>query len=231
MEKSYMDRLFSAERLARFYAVARQDAIEASLLYAGNIKLSESLYPSLAIAEIVLRNAINRQLKFLFGTPDWYLYLSQDPVLADLQPSIDKAQTYILDRQEALTADKMVAELTFGFWVTLFNRAYEEVLWKQLRLTFAHLPKADRQRATVSVVLNDVRKLRNRVYHNEPICWRLAQLQQQHQKVLQLIGWVEPEALVWLQQLDRFSTVLDSEQRRRATGQVAATQPPAPLQE
>lgn len=226
-----MDRLFSAERLARFYTVARQDVTEASLLYAGNIKLSESLYPSLAIAEVVLRNAVHRQLKSLYGTPDWYLYLRQDPALANLQPSIDKAQTYILDRQEVLTADKLVAELPFGFWVTLFNRAYEEVLWKRLRLTFAHLPKADRQRATVSMVLNDVRKLRNRVYHNEPICWQLAQLQQQHQKILQLIGWVEPQILPWLQQLDRFPTVLDLEQRRRATGQVTATRPPAPPQE
>lgn len=50
LEKDYMDRLFSAERLTRFYGAAHQDAAEAFLLYTGNIQLSESLYASLAVA-------------------------------------------------------------------------------------------------------------------------------------------------------------------------------------
>lgn len=220
MDKAYMERLFSAGRLARFYAAAQQDADEAAALYAGNIQLSESLYPCLAIAEVVLRNAVHRQLTRLYGTPEWYQRLGQQPGLMGLQPALDKAQNYILDRQELLSADKVVAELTFGFWVTLFNRAYEEVLWKQLRFTFAHLPKADRQRATVSVVLNGVRTLRNRVYHNEPICWRPKGLEQQHAHITQLIGWIEPGLLSWLQPLDRFPAVLQTEQARRAARQL-----------
>lgn len=217
-----MERLFSAGRLTRFYQMAVQDAAEAAALYAGNIQLSESLYPSLAVAEIVLRNAVHRQLSHLFATPDWYEQLGRRTGLADLQPALDKAHNYILDRKETLSADKVVAELTFGFWVTLFNRTYEDVLWKQLRLTFAHLPKAERQRATVSVVLNTVRTLRNRVYHNEPICWRLPVLAQQHAQILQLIGWIEPQLLPWLQAFDRFPAVLQTEQQRRTTYQAGA---------
>lgn len=217
-----MERLFSAGRLTRFYQMAGQDAAEAAALYAGNIQLSESLYPSLAVAEIVLRNAVHRQLSYLFATPDWYEQLGRRAGLADLQPALDKAQNYILDRREALSADKVVAELTFGFWVTLFNRTYEDVLWKQLRLTFAHLPKAERQRATVSVVLNAVRTLRNRVYHNEPICWRLPVLAQQHAQIRQLIGWIEPQLLPWLHAFDRFPAVIQTQQQRRAAYQAGA---------
>lgn len=66
MDKKYMDRLFSAGRLARFYEVARHDTDEAAALYAGNIQLSESLYSSLAVAEVTLRNTIHRQLTYLF---------------------------------------------------------------------------------------------------------------------------------------------------------------------
>lgn len=120
------------------------------------------------------------------------MLIGQEPGLADLQPKIDKAIAYILARNEARSADKVVAELTFGFWTTIYNMAYENVLWKQLRRAFAHLSKQDRQRSTVSVVVNDIRRLRNRAYHNESICWRLNQLQGQHQKFYSLSLGLSP---------------------------------------
>lgn len=202
MDKKYMERLFSAGRLARFYEVANHDMREAGALYAGNIQLSESVYPGLVVAEVALRNAVHRQLSYLYQTADWHLLVEQQPALRGLQPSIAKAQQHIRDRGEAVSADKVVAELNFGFWVTLFNRAYEDALWKQLRIAFPHLPKAERQRPTVSVVVNAVRVLRNRVYHNEPVCWNLQELAKQHEQTLQLIGWVEPQLLTWLEPLD-----------------------------
>lgn len=211
-----MERLFSAERLKRFYAAAYQDEAEAAELYAANIRLSESLYPSLAVAEVVLRNAVHRQLKYLYQTEDWYLLIGDESDgLPEFQPRIDKATEYIVKRREQVSADKIVAELTFGFWVSLFNSSYEDVLWKQLRLTFAHLPKADRQRSTVSVVLNAVRTLRNRVYHNEPICWQLDVLVREYKQIRQLIGWIDPQLLAWLDPLDRFPAVVAAEQHRR----------------
>lgn len=217
MDKTHFERLFSTGRLARFYQAARQDTTEASLLYAANIQLSESLYPCLAVAEVALRNALHRQLSYLCRSPDWYLLLpAHDRVLADFRPELDKAQKYIRDRRETLSTDKVVAELTFGFWSALFNRAYELVLWKQLRLAFPHLPKPDRQRATVSATINAVRQLRNRVYHHEPVAWRLPQLKQQYEQVCTLLGWLDPQLLTWLQLIDRFPAVWQAEYERRA---------------
>ncbi|MGI4735875.1 MAG: Abi family protein [Janthinobacterium lividum] len=219
MDKTHFERLFSTGRLARFYQAARQDTTEASALYAANIQLSESLYPCLAVAEVALRNALHRQLSYLCRSPDWYRLLpAYDRVLADLQPELDKAQKYIRARRETLSTDKIVAELTFGFWSSLFNRAYELVLWKQLRLAFPHLPKPDRQRATVSATINAVRQLRNRVYHHEPVAWRLPQLRQQYEQVCTLLGWLDPQLLTWLQPIDRFPAVWQAEYERRERG-------------
>jgi hypothetical protein len=216
MDKTHFERLFSTGRLARFYQAARQDTTEASALYAANIQLSESLYPCLAVAEVALRNALHRQLSYLCRSPDWYSLLpAHDRALADIQPELDKAQKYIRDRRETLSTDKVVAELTFGFWSSLFNRAYELVLWKQLRLAFPHLPKPDRQRATVSATINTVRQLRNRVYHHEPVAWRLPQLRQQYEQVCILLGWLDPQLLTWLQPIDRFPAVWQAEYERR----------------
>lgn len=217
MNKTHFERLFSTGRLARFYQAARQDPAEAAALYAANIQLSESLCPSLAIAEVALRNALHRQLTYLCSSPDWYRNLAaHDPALAGLQPELDKAQKYIRDRHETLSADKLVAELTFGFWSSLFNRGYELALWKQLRLAFPHLPKPNRQRATVSATINAVRQLRNRVYHHEPVAWQLPQLRQHYEQVSTLIGWLDPQLLTFLQPIDRFPTVWQGEQERRA---------------
>jgi len=221
MDKAHFERLFSTGRLARFYLAAGHDATEASALYAANIQLSESLYPCLAVVEVALRNALHRQLSYLCHSPDWYRSLpTYDRTLTDFQPELDKAQKYIRDRRETLSADKVVAELTFGFWSSLFNRAYELVLWKQLRLAFPHLPKPDRQRATVSATVNAVRQLRNRVYHHEPVAWRLPQLRQQYEQVCTLLGWLDPQLLTWLQTLDRFPTVWQAEHERRTRGAI-----------
>jgi Abi-like protein len=227
MNKTLFERLFSAGRLARFYQAARQDSGEAAALYAANIQLSESLYPSLAIAEVALRNALHRQLTYLCSSPDWYRHLAaHDRALAGLQPELDKAQKYIRDRHETISADKVVAEFTFGFWSSLFNRGYELALWKQLRLAFPHLPKPNRQRATVSATINAVRQLRNRVYHHEPVAWQLPQLWQHYEQVGTLISWLDPQLITWLQPIDRFPAVWQAERERRA--RVATTLPSTP---
>lgn len=100
----------------RFYAAAYQVEAEAARLYVANIQLSESLYPSLALTEVVLRNAVHRQLTYLYKTGDCYLLIGdQTNGLPELQPRIDKATEYIMKRKEQVSADKIVVELTFGF--------------------------------------------------------------------------------------------------------------------
>jgi hypothetical protein len=47
-------------------------------------------------------------------------------------------------------------------------------------------------------------KLRNRVYHNEPICWNLKLLEQQHQKILKTIHWLDNDLALQVTKLDTF---------------------------
>lgn len=56
---------------------------------------------------------------------------------------------------------------------SLLNNEYERVLWKDLRRAFPFMPKERRQRKNVSAPLNRFRAFRNRVFHNESICWNL----------------------------------------------------------
>lgn len=91
---------------------------------------------------------------------------------------------------EPRTPDKVIAELTFGFWSTLFNTAYQAALWQPLRKAFPHCPKVARQRATTSPVGNRLRDLRNRAFHYEPILWVTPDDKVIHDEGAVLLKWI-----------------------------------------
>ena len=108
-----------------------------------------------------------------------------------------------------MSPDKIVAELTFGFWVTLLNSEYELTLWKGLRLAFPYMPKKDRKRRNVSSPCNALRKLRNRVFHHEAICWDLDYIMDIHSRLVMVLGWMNADMPAWLDEVDNFSKVVD----------------------
>jgi len=77
------------------------------------------------------------------------------------------------------TADAVVAELTFGFWSGIFERNYNDIhsssrLWPHLEsVIFPNLKPAERKASTVLRQLKNIKALRNRMAHYEPI-WKHA---------------------------------------------------------
>ncbi|HKK10318.1 MAG TPA: hypothetical protein VJ939_05745, partial [Bacteroidales bacterium] len=69
--------------------------------------------------------------------------------------------------KKAIATGRVIAELSFGFWTSLFDSRFEKTLWKNLRLAFPNCPKHIRQRKTMSSKFNGIRKLRNRIFHHE----------------------------------------------------------------
>ena len=181
--------------------------------YRQNIQLAEALLPSLSIYEVTLRNSLIRELERMTGRKDWYAFLATIPALVALYSQVDVAKRHIIKRGEAVTPDKINGELTMGFWVLLFNAKYERYLWKDLRKAFPHMPKLKRQRKYVSAPLNDIRALRNRVFHNESISWSLARLEALHRSILEVCSWINPVMLSWIKTVERFDKVVLSVKR------------------
>lgn len=175
--------------------------------YEQNIRLAESLEPSLSVFEVTLRNAVIRQLERKTGRKDWYEEFKSDPVTKDLYKYVTTAANHIKARGETVSPDKINGELTMGFWVSLFNAEYEMSLWKHLRLAFPNMPKSQRQRKSISAPLNTLRSLRNRVFHNENISWSMARLEELHGTILQVINWMNPHVVLWMTSVDRFRKV------------------------
>lgn len=104
----------------------------------------------------------------------------------------------------------MVAELSFGFWTTLLNRKYEGIFWPRLlEETFPHLVASKRTRATLSKRFEKIRRLRNRVFHHEPI-WKFEDLETRHSEILETLGWINRELERTVTMIDRFPTIYSS---------------------
>ena len=212
-DKTFFDNSFSAARMKPYYERYSGDERKALRHYRQNIQLAEALLPSLSIYEVALRNSIIRELERMTGRKDWYAHFAAIPALKALEREVNVAMQHITKRGEVVTPDKINGELTMGFWVLLFNAKYERYLWKDLRKAFPNMPKQKRQRKYVSAPLNDIRALRNRVFHNESISWSLARLEDLHKSILEVCSWINPALPYWIKTVEHFEKVVSSVKR------------------
>lgn len=193
--------------MERYFRLYPDNEDKAILHYKCNLQLTEAFYTSLSVFEVTLRNTLCRELETMTGREDWYAIFPTTSGLARLNKYITQANKQISGRHETITPSKIVAELTLGFWVSLLNSEYERILWKDLRRAFPYLQKKDRQRKTVSAPLNTLRAFRNRVFHNESICWNLDRVEEIHKEMVTVLGWMNKDIPGWLDQIDRFNSV------------------------
>lgn len=199
-----LEKHFSTARLDRYRSRHQGDLAKAAADYARNMSLSEAMMPLLSVLEISLRNGIHTQLTALYKREDWWAEWAGKPLFEPEIGQIESAKRALKKRREPTTPDKIVAELTFGFWNSLFNARLGNELWKSLRMVFPRCPKEQRQRADISRALHSIRKLRNRVFHHEPVIWLTPSAHEHHQLGLQVVGWINPQLATWVTQFDRF---------------------------
>lgn len=205
MNWSDLEKHFSAARLGRYRASCGGDETRAARAYVNNILLAEAMMPMLNVVEIALKNGIHRRLSALYGRLDWWEAWAGNPAFAWQLQEVGSVKAKLKRRTEAGTSDKIIAELAFSFWSSLFNAHFQSVLWKDLRMVFPRCPKSQRQRQrhTISSALNQVRDLRNRVFHHEQLLWLIPSLIDLHAKGIEILGWLDPQLLPWLHQYDR----------------------------
>ena len=214
LTKQFVEKVFSRKRMERYFALYPDNDAKAICHYECNLMLAESLYISLSVLEVTLRNALCRELETLTGREDWYAIFPTTPGLRSLNHYVTEAAQHIIGRHEQITPSKIVAELTLGFWVSLLNSEYERTLWQALRRAFPYMPRKDRQRRKVSAPLNTFRRFRNRIFHNESICWNLSRVEEIHADILKVIGWMNCDLPVWVEKQERFAFVCKEIRKR-----------------
>jgi hypothetical protein len=203
MNVTELEKLLSVKRLGTYYNLFPANKEKAIEYYRLNMQLSASLYPLLSNLEITLRNAVHNSFTIHFKSTDWFSQLRQ-PELFD---QVNVAKRKILTAHNNVADDKVVAELTLGFWTTLFNKQYAKDLWKPLMHAFPLLNAPDKKRDKISYKLNQVRKFRNRIFHYEPVCNNLTALATNHNNVLEILNWINADIVSWTKQIDHFDNL------------------------
>ena len=204
MTEQLLTYYLSSSRFNVYLAKTDNDFDKACQLYKANIELSEAFYPILSVLEVSLRNAVHETLKTRFQDEYWF----KNNLPAEFLPFVLKATQKLDAQRKAITADRIIAELNFGFWGRLFDRSYTSLLWKPLRLIFKNTPKPLRQRDTIADTLYRIRTLRNRIYHYEPIFGNLQDIENQYNEMQTFLMWLDNDLPKLLADIDRFADIL-----------------------
>lgn len=201
--------LLTPSRLAPYLHESQGDESKALQLYAWNASMAAACMETLAYVEVMLRNAVDRELA-LYAREDtrripWFMI----PTItgsshASITRSVDETRARLRGLSPHRDSrDQIIAGLSFGFWPQLFGPKHED-LWRAA-LNKA-IPGADRHlRKSVSAKLDRLRPFRNRLAHHDSL---LAQDIMFHlEEMLTLVEWIEPDARRWLEKRERVSAV------------------------
>ena len=195
-----LEQALSLERFSRYLAWAAGERARAIELYTLNTQLSESLYTPLQMLEVALRNRIHAVMTEVLHE-GWFH--DAGVLLGKWQPGqLAKAIEDVREDGREPTAGRIVAAVTFSFWTSMFGREYE-TLWQTTLHRIGSRPDGrGLRRKDFSGPLAQIRILRNRIAHHEPIIsWDLPT---HYNKIIELTGWLSPSAAEWCTAYSRF---------------------------
>ncbi len=125
-------------------------------------------------------------------------------------------------KHEPPTGKAIIAELSFGFWTTLFTKKYFLLLNRDPIRAFSKQRPQGTTWDIINAKLTRVRVFRNRVYHYEPLCFQkgssnilcFSQLNEIHTDILELLTWIDPSLTQWVVEVDLVQEKLKKLQRK-----------------
>jgi hypothetical protein len=190
-------------------------------LYQWNIELSGATYQALHVFEVVLRNALDQQLRIWNPTQvdsttgvsrlsEWLLDpapLLQRVLRDDIPKATARAAAAAAARHRALTHDDVLPQLTLGAWRYLLpdRRLSKQYLWNAaLHRSF---PYRSRPEAHLVADVDALHRLRNRVAHLEPILD--SRMADRHVTALRhVLRDIDPNVEQWFTSIQQITHVL-----------------------
>jgi hypothetical protein len=209
-----LESLLSEARLGPYLAATDGSLTSALGLYQWNAQISSAFHEALHYVEVGLRNAMDKQLATwaiqLGAAAPWY----RDRLLPLTPPTRSKIEGARINATRGGQPElhgKVVAELMLGFWWSLLSDEYNRRLWQPcLRYAF----DGPVRRARLHSELDELRRLRNRIAHHEPIHGR--DLVADQRRVLDLAGRVSPRLRERIEVVSRVPAVLSERPERMA---------------
>jgi len=211
----------SQPRIDRFLTACGQSKAKAQKLYRINVRVAQAFYPILNLFETFLRNSIHNQVSGYFTNSDWIIhekagFMSHPSLAASrfyLRESVRKAERTIQRKGGVITSGKVVAEQVFGFWTSLFEPHHYSLIGGVVIHCFPNKPSSV-NRSQIAVKLNGIREFRNRVYHNEPLCFNSTSIDFApalaiKQDIYELLGWMDTDLVDYIAYFDSIDRKTD----------------------
>jgi hypothetical protein len=210
MDYAKLEQFVSKPRLDRYLLSCSNDKGRALRLYAANLEVCKAFYPVMNLFETFLRNSINDQLALYFRDTAWIINqkngFMNDRTLAPkywIKSQVQKAEN---KTRGTITPGKIISEQVFGFWTSLFEPRHYRLINGNVIHCFSHKP-ANVNRAYIANVLTDIREFRNRIYHNEAICFNNIAIDFVHARYVKtetynLLKWMDADLSPYVNQFD-----------------------------
>lgn len=180
--------------------------------YLNNVALSEAFYPSIHFLEIILRNKISKTIAKIFGENWLELEEQMIPLEGRELENLKEVKTNLTKRGKWLDSDNITAELNFGFWISLFHKKYEAKIWQKKGCPERVFPNHGRTGLVLRVKeiredLEKIRKLRNRIFHHEPIINLDPSPKYLHDLIYFYLRSMAPDLVTSILSIDRFNKI------------------------
>lgn len=156
------------------------------------------MYSVIGMFEVILRNSIDRHFIPLKGSswledavkPGGYLALS-----TGCKGSLTTVQQAINKLGLACTHDKLIANLTLGFWTYQFSKKEFAAAGSTLLQIFPNKPRGIHQKDIFKNLIR-INETRNRIAHYEPICFDYSgavsalPVQRMYDLIIEMLGWL-----------------------------------------
>lgn len=227
---------YSYSRVFKYYKAAHGSKTKAMMLYYGNLKIAGAFHLLLGTTEVILRNSLHREFTKFFNDGGWITNQKSgfmvSPLLTRenkksgslktndyLLHEVSKAEKKLKEKGVHITSGRIIAEQTFGFWISFFDLIHYKILKGVPIKVFKELP-VGYGRKEIYETLDAIRKFRNRINHNEPICFVNGQMdfsyvRNTYQIIIKTLSWIDPEIIPSLYEIDKVLKVIDKEERKQ----------------
>ena len=236
MNYKKFSRLYSISRISRYWRAANGDKKKAMAMYYANARLAQAFQPLISFVEIVLRNQLHYALAHHFNDVLWLVnqkkgFMSDKSLTHKvkktnkvvendfLRREVERSEKALLQKNHNVTAGRLIAELNFSFWNSLYETHHYALLKGVPGTIFKSLPTGV-GRKEMNQKVQQIRILRNRISHNEPICFNnksfdLTYAKEMYNLLKDFLNWIDPQIVVSLsnEKLDSVDTEINKTTR------------------
>jgi uncharacterized protein YutE (UPF0331/DUF86 family) len=113
----------------------------------------------------------------------------------------------------SLNAGNIIAEQSFGFWTNFFEPHHYKILKGKPIQIFRDLPQGVGRKEILNK-LNAIRQFRNRINHNEPICFvdnkfSYSEIETIHQSIYELLNYIDERILDFVKTIDKTEEIFN----------------------